>query len=94
MSGRNHGYPRRSGFERVAHDRYTEPRWLILQLLDEVTFDGGVLDPCCGTGTIVSVCLDRGIPANGSDLRADDTGFGAPRDLFTGSADDLFKSVR
>ena len=39
-----------------------EPRWAVDIMLDAVDFDGEVLDPCCGIGTIVSACLDRGIP--------------------------------
>jgi hypothetical protein len=40
-----------------------------------------VLDPCCGSGTIPSICLERGIPARGSDIVR--RGFGELRDLFT-----------
>jgi hypothetical protein len=37
--------------------------------------------PACGGGTIVSVCLERDVPARGSDIV--DRGFGEARDLFT-----------
>jgi hypothetical protein len=45
------------------------------------SFEGFVLDPCCGSGSIPSVCLERGIPATGSDIVY--RGFGEVRDLFT-----------
>jgi hypothetical protein len=51
-----------------------EPRSCVDQFLDAEEFDGEVLDPCCGGGTIVAACLARGIPARGSDLV--DRGFG------------------
>jgi hypothetical protein len=78
---RNPGYPRHSGYARADKDFYVEPRWCVELLLDQVRFDGEVLDPCCGSGTIPSVCLSRGIPARGSDIA--DRGFGEMRDLFT-----------
>jgi hypothetical protein len=78
---RNRGYPRHSGYERVDRDFYVEPRWIVHILLDVESFEGTVLDPCCGTGTIPSVCRARGIRAVGSDIA--DRGFGEVRDLFT-----------
>jgi hypothetical protein len=80
-TGRNTGYPRRSGYARVDKDWYVEPRWLVHQLLDVETFKGTILDPCCGGGTIPSVCLERGLVATGSDVV--DRGFGEVRNLFT-----------
>jgi hypothetical protein len=78
---RNRGYPRRSGYKRVKDDFYVEPRWVVELILDVEEIEGEVLDPCCGTGTIPSVCLDRGINARGSDIKH--RGFGEVRDLFT-----------
>lgn len=78
---RNKGYPRNSGYERVYRDFYVEPRWVVRLLLDVESFEGAVVDPCCGTGTIPSVCLERGIPATGSDIV--NRGFGEVRDLFS-----------
>jgi hypothetical protein len=78
---RNKGYPRNSGYKRVDKDFYVEPRWVVHLLLDVESFEGEVLDPCCGTGTIPSVCLERGISARGSDLVY--RGFGEVRDLFS-----------
>jgi hypothetical protein len=77
----NRGYPRHSGYQRVDRDFYVEPRWVIHLLLDVELFDGVVLDPCCGAGTIPSVCLERGIPARGSDIV--NRGFGEVRDMLT-----------
>jgi len=69
-----------SGRERADADFYIEPRWLISGLLGVETFTGNVRDPFCGGGSIVSVCLQHGIPATGSDLY--DRGFGERRDAF------------
>jgi hypothetical protein len=77
---RNRGYPRHSGYRRERNEWYVEPRWCVHQILDAVEIKGEVLDPCCGGGTIVSICLDRGIPAHGSDYV--DRGFGEVRDVF------------
>jgi hypothetical protein len=78
---RNNGYPRCSGYPRNENNFYVEPRWAVDIMLDAVAFDGEVLDPCCGIGTIVSACLDRGIPARGSDIA--ERGFGTVRDMFS-----------
>jgi hypothetical protein len=90
---RNSGYPRNSGYTRVDKDFYVEPRWCVELLLDQERFDGEVLDPCCGSGTIPSVCLSRGIPARGSDIAY--RGFGEVRDLFTitDSVDNIISNV-
>ena len=55
-------------YKRAKHDFYVEPRWLVDALLDVETFTGTVLDPACGSGTIVSACRDRGIKAIGVDI--------------------------
>jgi hypothetical protein len=78
---RNKGYPRRSGYPREDKDFYVEPRWVVHRLLDVETFEGFIHDPCCGTGTIPSVCMERGLVATGSDIA--DRGFGEVRDLFS-----------
>jgi hypothetical protein len=74
------GYPRNSGYERVDKDWYREPRYVTAQLLDAEEFEGEILDPCCGGGSIVSVCRDYGYTAHGSDLV--NRGFGTVRNLF------------
>jgi hypothetical protein len=90
---RNRGYPQRSGYERDPGEWYVEPRWVVHQLLDVERFDGEVLDPCCGGGTIPSVCLERGLVATGSDIV--DRGFGDVRDLFsrTKPVDNIISNV-
>jgi hypothetical protein len=90
---RNRGYPRRSGYKRVDKGFYVEPRWSVHGILNEEEIVGKVLDPCCGTGTIPSVCLQRGIPARGSDLVY--RGFGEVRNLFdiTEPVDNIISNV-
>jgi hypothetical protein len=82
----NRGFPRpgNNGYERERNEWYVEPPWCVHQFLDYLDaigepIVGEVLDPACGGGTIVSVCLERGIPARGSDYV--DRGFGEVRDL-------------
>jgi hypothetical protein len=70
-----------SGYDRIHADFYIEPRWLVEALLTVEKFTGSVLDPFCGGGSIVGVCLQHGIRATGSDLHA--RGFGAQRDAFS-----------
>jgi hypothetical protein len=90
---RNSGYPRRSGYACQAYDWYCEPRWCVHQLLDHETFTGEILDPCCGGGTIPSVCREHGLPAQGSDLI--DRGFGRVRDLLriTEPVDNIISNI-
>jgi hypothetical protein len=85
-------YPRPNDYELHAWGFYVENRWTVHQLLDSVTVAGAVHDPCCGVGTIVSVCLERGIPATGSDIR--DHGFGDRRDMFDlGANGEMFDNM-
>jgi len=90
---RNKGYPRQSGYIRETHDFYVEPRWVTRLLLDVEQFDGEILDPCCGIGSIPAVCRERGLSASGSDIV--DYGFGAQRDLFsiTDEVDNIISNV-
>jgi hypothetical protein len=87
-------YPRPNprDYELHAWGFYVENRWAIHQLLDSVEITGAVHDPCCGTGTIPSVCLERGIAATGSDIR--DRGFGEVWDMFdlTGPYDNIISN--
>lgn len=48
---------------------YTEPTAVTRFLLERETFGGGVYDPCCGGGNIVTTCIEAGIDAVGTDLR-------------------------
>lgn len=68
-----------SGYDRADGDFYAEPRWLVDALLRHEPFDGPVLDPCCGGGSIVSALRDAGYTADGSDLY--DRGFGVRADV-------------
>jgi hypothetical protein len=79
---RSSGYPRphNNGYELEKWGHYVEPRWAVNLMLDAVKIIGGVHDPCCGVGTIPSCCLERHIPATGSDLF--DHGFGEVVDMF------------
>jgi hypothetical protein len=70
------GNPRSSGYARQALDYYVEPEWAVAALLDVETFHGDILDPACGSGTIVRVCRARGLVAAGSDIV--DRGYGYP----------------
>jgi hypothetical protein len=90
--------PGNNNFEIADDEWYVEPRWCVHQFLDYLDaigepVRGGVLDPACGGGTIVSVCLERGIPAKGSDYKP--RGFGEVRDLFsiTAKVDNVITNV-
>lgn len=61
--------------EKAAHvwarhglDWYVEPREAVAFLLAREGFEGPVLDPACGMGTIVRCCLDHGLKACGMDI--------------------------
>lgn len=54
--------------KRHSLDFYTEPAFTVELLLDAEDIPGPVLDPACGSGTIVKVCQTRGIEAHGSDI--------------------------
>jgi hypothetical protein len=75
LKGRDYAY------ERIKNDYYREPRWAVEKLLQNEQFQGSVLDPCCGGGTIVSCCLDHGLTATGSDIASH--GFGGVADFFS-----------
>jgi hypothetical protein len=85
--------PNNNGFELAKWGHYVENRWAVHLLLDSVTLEGAVHDPCCGVGTIPSCCLERGIPATGSDLF--DYGFGKVIDMFdlTGPYDNVMSNL-
>jgi hypothetical protein len=51
------GLRRHSGYPRDQQEWYVEPRWCVELMLDQLErdgepFEGEVLDPCCGGGTI------------------------------------------
>ncbi len=78
------GNPRSSGYKRVVGDWYREPGWLVDALLDVEAFEGGVLDPACGGGTIPARCLARGLLAIGTDIV--DRGFGERQNFYVRTA--------
>jgi hypothetical protein len=74
------GNARGSGCQRQALDFYREPHWAVDALLDVERFEGPVLDPARGSGTIPLVCKKRGIMATGGDIV--NRGFGDQVDFF------------
>ena len=54
--------------ERDGLDWYVEPEWCIHALLDAERFDGPILDPACGCGTIPKVCREHGYGILASDI--------------------------
>lgn len=58
----------RSGYARVANDWYVEPPEAVAALFAVERFEGHILDPCCGIGTIPRVARAHGYRAAGSDL--------------------------
>lgn len=78
------GNPRSSGYKRVVNDWYREPSWLVDALLDVEAFEGPILDPACGGGTIPARCLARGLPVIGTDIV--DRGFGERQNFFVRTA--------
>lgn len=53
-----------------SHDFFIENEWAVEALFDHVQFlpSSRILDPCCGSGTIVKVARSRGFEAIGSDV--------------------------
>ena len=55
-------------FDRAKDEWYVEPIWVTLGLLEHVTFFGGVWDPACGGGNILSACDLMDIESIGTDI--------------------------
>jgi hypothetical protein len=55
-------------FQRDALEHYVEESWCSARLFEVETFDGHIVDPACGWGTIVINALTHGHHAAGSDL--------------------------
>ena len=68
----------RTKWPAVEDDWFIEPPWVTTWLLERETFEGPVVDPCCGQGNIVEACLAHGLEAWGSDLRERDGAAGKP----------------
>jgi hypothetical protein len=68
------GYRAEPMFKRHSHDWYIESPTDVRRMLDVVSFDGPIHDPCCGRGNIPRTCGERGYEATGSDIV--DRGYG------------------
>jgi len=55
-------------WERDTDDWYVEMPWVSRRLFETETFEGGILDPCCGLGNIVHSAWECGLDAIGSDI--------------------------
>ncbi len=49
-------------------DWYVEPSWTSARLFEEERFDGNIIDPACGLGTIVENAQLAGLRAHGTDI--------------------------
>jgi len=65
---------RHSGHARAHADFYTEEPWVPEWLFAHEPFEGPVLDPACGIGTIPLAAIEAGLKCRGSDLH--DRGYG------------------
>jgi hypothetical protein len=66
---------------RHVEDFYIEPGWAVDLLLGTEAFTGGLWDPACGSGTIVTTAIARGLTAVGTDIA--DRGFGSQHDFLS-----------
>jgi hypothetical protein len=55
-------------FERHSRDHYVEPAWTSERLFSVENFEGPILDPCCGWGTILTTAHNAGYEVIGSDI--------------------------
>lgn len=55
-------------WEREINEHYVEPHWCSERLFWEESFQGEILDPCCGFGRIVESAKKAGLHASGSDI--------------------------
>jgi len=56
------------------------PSYVTEELLDNESFEGDILEPCCGKGAISIVFKEKGYDIESSDLI--DYGYGKVKDLF------------
>jgi hypothetical protein len=72
-------------FARESADHYVEPAWTSARLFETERFEGSIVDPACGWGTIVIEAKKAGYNAAGFDLV--DRGWDAiPRDFLLSNA--------
>lgn len=62
-------------------DFYPTPDWGTAALLSWITFDGSILEPCCGDGAMAEVIKAAGYTVKASDII--DRGYGEVRDFLT-----------
>lgn len=55
-------------WKRDPHEYYVEEHWCSSRLFDEVTFEGTIYDPACGSGRIVRSARAAGHKAYGTDI--------------------------
>jgi hypothetical protein len=59
-----------SNFNRIKEgDCYETPKWAVECLLRRESFEGSILEPCCGQGVISKVLRDYGYTVISSDIR-------------------------
>src|SRR4051812_37815161 len=61
-------------------DFYPTPEWGTLALLNNETFYGNILEPCCGDGSMSRVLKKTGLKVISSDLY--ERGYGFQKDIF------------
>jgi hypothetical protein len=74
-------------WSRAEDDFYVEPAWVSARLFAVESFEGGVVDPACGSGMIIASAVAAGIASHGCDIR--DRGAlsnGVARDFLTATA--------
>lgn len=64
----------------VKDDFVRTPKYITEALLERESFEGGILEPCCGDGAISKLLLGEGYQVTSFDK--EDRGFGIQRDLF------------
>lgn len=55
-------------WKREEHEHYVEPAWCSQRLFQVEKFDGPILDPCCGFGTILKSAAVSGYAVYGADI--------------------------
>jgi hypothetical protein len=65
----------------IKNDFVQTPKYITEALLQVESFEGNILEPCCGAGAISTVLQSKGYQVTSSDKN--EYGFGIQRDLFT-----------
>ena len=71
----------RRAVARKGADFYPTPSWGTKALIKYETFDGSILEPCCGDGAMSEILKETGCPIISSDLYA--RGYGSQNDFFS-----------